>query len=301
MRRLQLGIAIAVSLLITAPPAFASNSPYPTRRPHMGAQSSDVGTIYWNDLASQQYWKVYRWAQASGSSCNLVVNFYISSSVSSGLQSAAANGVRAWNNSNFCGPRFVQVSIQSQALLIVTVVSTLCGDSTSNGWIALTCRTSASSETNQTWTIGLSNLKTFGVGVNGTFDVQSVTSIETGHVIYGGHNPNWDDSIQQNNTCTWGRTSCTVTNNGTYAGFTNYTATCSNCGDRRYLLTGDWDFVRNLYGTALLAPTSCAILCSAVNAQLPTMPTPAELQAQADALLPAGNWAGVAVEPLFGE
>lgn len=271
--RLSLAVAMAVvTLTLTSGVALAANSPYPTRRPHMGAQPSEVGTIYWNDKASQQGWSVYRWG-----SCGYQVGFFIDPSVATEFQSAAAVGVRSWNNGTYCGPRFVQVWTIAQAKVVVKMVlGAFCGGNTSDGWIALACRTRGASETDQTWTIGLSTGWAYGIGVANKVDVQSLLAVETGHVIYGGHNPNWDDSIQQNSFCTWAKTTCLVTNNGTMSNFANYTATCSNCGNRRTLLVGDWDFVRHLYGPALLV---------ALNAD-PTPPDPpseAGLAAQAQA------------------
>lgn len=275
-------------------PVVASNYPYPTRRPHLGAQSWEQGTIYWNDNAGHQYWAIWRWPT---SVCGYSVGFYVDPSIPSSLRAAAASEVVSWNNPFYCGPWFTQVSSSSAAKVrIIWVTTSLCGYAPGSGWIAVACRTTANSETDQAWTIGFNSARAFGVGVSGRFDVQSITAIETGHVIYGDHNPNWDDSIQQLNSCTWGSTSCTVTND-TYAGFSNYVATCTNCGDRRTQAAGDWDFVRHLYGKSCTTPP-CP---SAVQKVVPDPPSPEASAAQERATQLGAAWGNVFVDVLTGQ
>lgn len=277
-------IAIAAVLLI-ATAAIATHS-YLHRHPHMGSPAGDAGTLYQDDIRSG--WSVSKW-----SNCRYVVYYYLDGTIPSSWVTPISNGVTAWDTSTYCGPDWVRTTNAAQAKLKFTRASSLCGSS-GTAWIAFACRTYANTPSDQAWTIGFSTYKTFGVATTGTFDVQSITTNEMGHVMYVDHNPSWSDGTTQGNSCTWGSTSCRVTND-TVSGFVAYTTTCTNCGSRRVRLAGDNDTLRHVYGVP--CTSICPTDADSKSSRVSQLPSQAALAAQEHALSPDANPADYDTHP----
>lgn len=254
-------VIVALMLLVTLAGVVSAAA---THRPHMGARSSAQGTVYWNPHRNytDPFWNVYRWG-----GCRTRVYWSIESSVSTSYHSTIAAAVAKWDNSSYCGPDFWQTTDQSLSRLKFRMEADgkYCGaDHSIEAWFAVACRNSASSSTVQHWTIAFNGLVSWGVGASGKFDVQSIAVNELGHVLYLDHNTQWSDGTVQANSCKWGTTSCLVTNDLLFSDFTQHNVSCSNCGNRRTVLTGDWATVRYIYG---LAPcTSCPELAGGSQA-----------------------------------
>lgn len=223
---------------VTLSATVDASGPKPIARPHLGSPANDQGTIYWDAKTGQSLWVVYTWG-----SCRRVVYYKIDPAVPAGWGTAIRNGIATWNDPYQCSPNWIEATGSETVRLTIKTGTYACGTSFS---VAMACRNLANSYIDQAWTIML-NPNVHAVGVAGKFDVQSIVANEMGHVSYAAHNPNWDDGVVQLNSCTWGTTSCTVTND-TVSGFTQYTVSCGNCGSRRVKLVGDSDLLTHVYG-----------------------------------------------------
>ncbi len=87
---------------------------------------------------------------------------------------------------------------------------------------------------------------------SGYYDVRTIATVEAAHVMFLGHNPNWSDGISQANSCKWGSTACRVYNDQNVP---EYTASCTNCGQRWSRLSGDNAVLSHIYGRT--APGTC--------------------------------------------
>lgn len=243
MRKLLSRCTAALAALIVISslafsPGVAASGPKPIARPHMGSPANDQGTIYWDAKAGQSLWAVSTWG-----SCRRVIYYKIDPAVPAGWTAEIRAGIAAWNDAYQCSPNWTEATGSETVRLTVKTGTYACGTTFS---VAMACRTLANSYIDQAWTIML-NSSVHGVAVSGKFDVQSIVANEMGHVSYAAHNPNWDDGVVQANACTWGTTSCTVTND-TVSGFSQYVVSCSNCGNRRTKLVGDSDLLTHVYG-----------------------------------------------------
>lgn len=175
-------------------------------------------------------------------------------------EAAISAGVSHWDRSTYCGPDFVKTTNASLARVTFAAGGAMCGDKTN--YIAVVCRNLTNDPNNQVRTVGFhTSTRSFGVGVAGRFDVESITTNEMGHVMYLDHNTGWSDGTVQANSCVWGSTQCTVKNNLHFSDFSEYGVTCSNCGNRRVVLTGDLAVVKHIYG---LHPCPCPEAASTV-------------------------------------
>lgn len=233
----RLVIVVWLATLVL-PATVLAIGPRAIARPHLGSPANDQGTIYWDAKAGQSLWDVYTWG-----SCRRVVYYRIDPAVPAAWGTAIRNGIATWNDPYQCSPNWTEATGTQTARLTITTGTYACG---TNFLVAMACRNLANSYVDQAWTVML-NASVHAVGVSGRFDVQSVVANEMGHVSYAAHNPNWDDGVVQSNACRWGTTSCTVTND-TVSGFTQYTVSCGNCGNRRAKLVGDSDLLTHVYG-----------------------------------------------------
>lgn len=69
--------------------------------------------------------------------------------------------------------------------------------------------------------------------------------------------------------------------------FSNYWASCSNCGSRRSVLTGDWNTVNHIYGRPPCTTPPCPT--GAETASASELPSAELLAAQGARLLPTAN------------
>jgi hypothetical protein len=217
-------------------------------RPHMGSPSADQGTVYWNP--KRNGWTVNRW-----SGCRQVVYWAMDGTIPAGWKTSIRSAVTRWDNSYYCLPDFIETTSLSAAKVVFRrQAPPYCNDS--SNFIAIACRNWANSGSDQKWTVVFNQNRPFGVGVNGQFDVQSIATNEMGHVVYLDHNTIWGEGVVQANSCTWGSTSCLVTNDLGFGDFANYWTSCTNCGSRRTILSGDWAVVVHIYGVR-----SCSGVC----------------------------------------
>ena len=279
------------AVLIAAVLALASNSTTVGtdstlhRRPHMGSPSSDNGTLYQDQAVGRSGWSVSRWG-----GCRTVVYYYLDGTIPTSWVTPIINGVNAWDSGTYCGADWVRTTNATSARLKFTRAGSLCGSS-GTGWIAFACRSYANTTYDQMWWVAFSTYKSFGVGSSGTYDVQSITTNEMGHVMYADHNPSWTDGVTQGNSCTWGATTCRVTND-TVTGFISYPQWCGNCGSRRSVLAGDWDTVKHVYGRP------CTTVCpNRADPAAPALPSSAALKAQERAASQDANPADYPTDP----
>lgn len=249
-----------------------------THRPHMGAPAADNGTIYWNPIRNG--WTVNEWG-----GCRTLVRWYIEPNVPAGWASAISAGISKWDSSSYCGPDFIKTTTASAARLKFRVEDDVyCGMNGVAVWFAIACRHYANSPTDQAWTIAFNDTDAnFGVGSSGKFDVESIVVNEMGHVLYLDHNTGWADGVVQTNSCTWGTTSCTVKNEMGFSDFSPYVVSCSNCGSRRSVLSGDWNVVKHIYGLnpcQTICPESAGPYSQIDPGPLSSAAIAAELEAQ---------------------
>ena len=216
----------------------------PTHRPHMGG-SEGSGSIYWNPLPDRHGWAVAKWG-----GCRTTLRWYFESSIPAGWKTPIRNAVNTWDNPAYCGPNFVETTTASSARLKFRVEDDVfCGMDGVKVWYAIACRAYAASTIDQVWTVAFNDKDAdFAVGAGGKFDIQSIALNEMGHVLYLDHNSNWSDGVVLANSCTWGTTSCTVVDDLGFPDWNSYVVTCSNCGSRRSVGTGDLNFINYLYG-----------------------------------------------------
>ncbi len=194
--RLTAVILVAMTLFTVTGLALAAS----VHRPHMGARSSEQGTVYWNPLRNQ--WTVYRWG-----GCRTVVYWYIDPTISSSWTTAITNAVSKWDNSGYCSPDFIKTASSNAARLKFRneADGAYCGaDFAVRAWYAVACRNYANSSTDQLWTVAFNGREAFGVGASSAFDVESIALNEMGHVVYLDHNTTWTSGTVQANSCKWG-------------------------------------------------------------------------------------------------
>lgn len=229
-----------------------------THRPHWGsrAHGDAVGGVYWSTVFPDM--SPNRWG-----GCHATYRYYIDPSVTArgaAWVTAVTNAFEHWDLGAYCGPHWVRTtSTTDDAVLVRYAANSACSGVV---WYACAARDAAASSTSQHWSITLNSAYGWGVGVAGSFDVESTITNELGHVMYGGHNPHWNDSVIQLNTCAWGASSCRVSSSEV-PGFDLYTVcardvTCmyplcerrasGGCGNRRRLLPGDEALVAHIYG-----------------------------------------------------
>ena len=214
-------------------------------RPHMGAPSSDQGTVYWNPL--RHNWGVYRWT-----GCRTIVRWYIEPNVPSGWHAAITSGVSSVGQPQLLRSGLHQDDRPERGAFEVPSRGRRVLRHEWKAWCGTQSRVgrSAASSSNQAWTVAFNDKDAnFAVGTTGRFDIESIVVNEMGHVLYLDHNTGWFDGTVQANSCAWGTTTCRVTNElSGFSDFSAYTASCSNCGSRRSVLTGDWLAVTHIYG-----------------------------------------------------
>jgi hypothetical protein len=216
----------------------------PTHRPHMGG-SEGSGSIYWNPNPDRHGWTVAKWG-----GCQTTVRYYFEASIPASWKAPIRNAVNTWDNPTYCSPRFIETTTAGSARLKFRVEDDVyCGMDGSAAWYAIACRNYAASTVDQVWTVAFNTEDAaFGVASSGRFDIESITLNEMGHVLYLDHNSNWLDGVVQANSCKWGTASCTVVDDLGFPDWSSYGVSCTNCGSRRTVRTGDLLFINYLYG-----------------------------------------------------
>jgi hypothetical protein len=201
---------------------------------------NDTGSVY-ADLPGQGVWWTWKWPSTSTTFYSGLFKF--DSSFPSAWRTAARAAVTQWNNQPYYSPLMSETTGSTYDIIFKYSSTSAC-----SGVVWYACATVATgstasksqAEAQQFWTITFNTAYSFGVGTTGSFDVQSILTNELGHAWYLNHNPSWTSGVVQLQSCKWGTTTCRDSVGGT--------VTCTNCGNRHTVLSGDQMTLDHIYG-----------------------------------------------------
>lgn len=222
-------------------------------RPHYGARAEGHAScsLYWSNVLPD-----FTYRSSWGTGCHATRYYLIEGSITgrAGWAAAVEEAFRNWDIPTACTPHWVRTTDAARAHVVVRAAATSpCVPDGSTRWFA--CAWSG-------WSITLNTGESFGVGVDGRLDVESLVTVELAHVMHFAHSPDPRDSVSVANAGTWGSTSVRVPSANS-CGFTAYTAcvpggTCGyeacppraegGCGNYRSLRPGDFALAEHLAG-----------------------------------------------------
>ncbi len=201
----------------------------------------------YKDIAGTGAWWTWKWP--SGSNWYYSGLFKFDGSVpTTTWRPAIRTAVSTWNNRPYWSPIMSETTGSTYDILFKVALSSSCdpnGDNVPVWYACATVNTSSTAnktdaEYQQWWIITFNSRYSWGAGVSGGFDIQSVTTNELGHAWYLNHNPSWSDGTVQATSCTWGSSTCKDS--------LGRSVSCSNCGNRRSVLAGDNSTLDHIYG-----------------------------------------------------
>ena len=156
--------------------------------------------------------------------------------------------VTTWNNRPYWSPIMVETTGNTWDIMFRVGLSSFCDQDGDNVPVWYACvelntgswANKTQAEYQQWWVVSFNSRYSWANGVNGYFDIQSITTNELGHVWYLNHNSSWTDGTVQATSCAWGEPLCWDSLGRTVA--------CSNCGNRRVVLAGDNSTLDHIYG-----------------------------------------------------
>lgn len=223
------------------------------RRPHYGARAEGHAacSYYWSESLPD-----WPYSSSWGSGCHTTRNYFLESSITSraGWAEAVEAAFDNWDIPTLCTPHWVRTTDPARAAVTIRAATTSSCSGPGTGWYA--CAWSG-------WSITLNLGVSWGVGVAGRLDVESVVTVELAHVLHFGHSPNPADSVSLANVGRWGSSSMSVPSAdscdhrpytacipGGTCGFTGCPSVAEGgCGNFRTLRPGDFALAQHLAGT----------------------------------------------------
>lgn len=232
--------------------ATALGGTFRDRRPHYGARAEGHASCsyYWSESLPD-----FTYRSSWGTACHATRYYFLESSITSrtGWAEAVEAAFDNWDIPTLCTPHWVRTTDSTRASVRIRASTTSMCSGPGTGWYA--CAWSG-------WSITLNTGVSWGIGVSGRLDVESLVTVELAHVMHFGHSPNPADSVSLANVGRWASASMSVPSADS-CDFRPYTACvpgggCAleacpptsegGCGNYRTLRPGDFALAEHLAG-----------------------------------------------------
>ncbi len=180
--------------------AAALGATFRDRQPHYGARTEGhaICSHYWSETLTD-----FSYRSSWGAGCHTTRYFYVDSSVTShaGWDVAVVAAFANWDIPTACTPHWVRTTDPTRASVTVRAAATSSCAGAGTSWYA--CAWSG-------WSITLNTGVSWGIGVSGRLDVESIVTVELAHVHHFAHSPNPGASVSLANAGRWGTTTLSV-------------------------------------------------------------------------------------------